>query len=156
MEDNSLKEASVLFELLKTKFKEKSLKLLHHKYKRKYVVGEELRTYDNFNLIEDKCNFERYTSDVFGDENKGLNRDGWKFSFVGCFEGSSYETTKTFTTWFKNRHKNYGTLIHEIGWSCSPYLNIDNLGREFELPDKVSLNDWVEPHELIKNIYNQK
>jgi hypothetical protein len=149
--DNSIKLAEKLFDVIKSKINDKTLKLLHHNYKRKYVESYMLRHFNNFKLIESKCNFERHTSDIFGDENEGLNRDGWKFTIVGNFEGSDYEITKTYTTWFKNRHKNYGTLIHEQGWNCSPYLNINNFGLEFELPIKKLITDWIDPNELPQN-----
>ena len=149
--DNSIKLAEKLFNLIKTKINDNSLKLLHHNHKRKYVESYMLRDYNNFKIIENKCKFERYTSTFFGNENEGLNRDGWKFTIVGHFEGYNVETTKTFTTWFKNRHKNYGTLIHEEGWNCSPYLNINNFGLEFELPEKTLIKDWIDPDELPQN-----
>lgn len=156
MSDNSLKEAEFLFETLKTKFNNGSLKLFNHQYKRKYVDVRELTTYQGFKVNVAKCSMERYTSHIFCEENKGLNRDGWEFNIVGNFNGSNYESTIKLHTWFKNRHKNYGTLVHESGWNCSPYLNINNFGVEFELPTKVLIEDWIEPHKLPQNKNKKK
>jgi len=150
--DNSKKEAEKLFELIKSKIRDGDLKLLHHRYKRKYVETEVLSEYKDFVIIEEECKMFRYTSDIFGKPNEGLNRDGWKFEIVGTFKSAIRPCTKSFTTHFKNRHKNYGTLVHQSGWSCQPYLNINNQGIEFELPKKELIGKWVEPHKLLKKM----
>jgi hypothetical protein len=152
--DNSIKEAETLLEIIKSKIKDKSLKLFVHDYKRKYVEARVLREYNDFTIIDELCSIERYTSDIFGKENTGLNRDGWEFKIVGRYRGAIDERTveKKFTTWFKNRHKNYGTLVHESGWNCSPYLNVNNLGIEFDVPRRVLIEDWVEPHEMLNKL----
>lgn len=150
MENNSEKEAQYLFELLKKRFKEKSIKLFHHTYKRKYVEGTILRDYQFIDhIVEDQCKMERYTSDIFGKENEGLNRDGWEFTIVSKSKIGQTNVAK-YTTWFNNRHKNYGSLIHEEGWNCTPYLNINNLGIEFSIPSKTLIEKWKEPHLLLK------
>ena len=46
----------------------------------------------------------------------------------------------------------YGTLVHESGWNCSPYLNVNNLGIEFDVPRRVLIEDWVEPHEMLNKL----
>lgn len=150
--DNSEKEAKVLFELLKSKIKDGNLSLLDHDYKRKYVVPKTLGDYTDVELVEDMCSIERYTSDIFGKENEGLNRDGWQFNMVQRLTYFKEFRTDTFSfiTWFKNRHKNYGSLVIGSGWSGTPYLNITNLGEVFETPEKTLIEDWVEPHKLVK------
>ncbi len=149
-DDNSLKEAEFLFELIKTKIKDGSLRLFYHREKRKYVELYPLRNeYKGFKIIEDKCGIQRNTSTIFGGKNEGLNRDGWKFIIVGTspkareISGEKMKTEITFVTWFKNRHTAYESMILEEGWNhSSVYLNINNRGVEFALPKKLLIDDY--------------
>jgi len=143
--DNSIREAKLLFELIKSKIKDNSLRLFVDNYKSKYVYFEELRDYSKFEIIEDMCSMNRETSDIYGKDDEGLNRDGWKFRIVGRWNNISTHTVSLkFFTWFKNRHTSYGNRVHAEGWSTLPYLNINNLGIEFDIPKKMLIEDRVE------------
>ncbi len=144
--NNSETQAKELFEILKQNFNKGNLKLFIHNYKRKYVVASTLCSYSSsVKVIENECKMERYTSHIFGKENEGLNRDGWIFTIATLTGKHEY------ITWFKNRHKNYGSLIYETRWSTTPYLNINNLGILFTVPEKTLITEWVEPHLLLQN-----